>query len=137
MSMSSDDQPTTVRQVTAEQPAVTAVPATPRTRIWQRKVPARIGRARTSTVVISCLWLLLFALNVSLPQDTYTTVTTDTGQTVRVRSSDLSGVPAPTTTAPPATSDVPAPSSTDASTDASTATTGAPGTTSGQSTGTT
>jgi len=60
--MSSDDQPTTVRQVTAEQPAVTAVPATPRTRIWQRKVPARIGRARTSTVVISCLWLLLFAL---------------------------------------------------------------------------
>jgi hypothetical protein len=128
----SDDQPTTVQRHTAEQPTVTAAAATRRTRLWERKVPARLGRARTSTVVIGALFVLLFGLNSTLPQDTYTTVQLPNGDSVRVRSSQISTAPAAPSTTPPATT-----SETPAAPSSSTPTSQAPPTTSGQQTGTT
>ena len=87
MSSPSDDLPTTViPQQTAEQPAVTTAPATRRSRIWPSKLPARIGRARTSTVVIGALFVLLGGLNLVLPVDegATTTVTAPDGRQVEV-----------------------------------------------------
>ncbi|WP_222264696.1 hypothetical protein [Modestobacter marinus] len=107
---SPDDRPTTVQQQTGVQPAVTTMPATRRSRLWPGgKLPARIGRARTSTLVLGSLFLLLFALYVAVRPDPveYTTVTTTTGQTLRVPASDV---------LPPPTSPVPAPESTPAET---------------------
>jgi hypothetical protein len=128
---SPDEQPTQVLpQATAEQPAVIAAPATRRAAIWQRRVPARLGRARTSTVVIGCLFVLLFALNTALPQqDTGTTnVVLPSGQTVPVPNSALPSNARPTTTAPTTTGQAPA--STAPSTSAPEATTSAPAATS-------
>ena len=107
-----DQQPTSVLpQQTAEQPAVSTAPATRRARLWAH-VPARVGRARTSTLVIGCLFVLLMALNAALPrEDTGTTnVVLPSGQTVPVRNADLPDdyVP-PTTPAAPAPGTTPAP----------------------------
>jgi hypothetical protein len=126
---SPDEQPTTVlQQPTAEQPGVTAVPATRRTRIWQRKVPSRIGRARTSTVTIGCLFVLLSALNSALPQpDNRTVPVTYNGRTIDVPVSALPSDARPTTTAPTTAPTTTAPPST--STSAPTGTTSAPRTT--------
>ena len=106
-----DDQPTTViGQQTAEQPAVTTSPPADRNRIWQRKLPAHLGRARTSTAVIGALFLLLGGMDSVLPaQDTGTTpVTTSDGTVVYVPNTALPSearstpVPAaPATTAAP------------------------------------
>jgi hypothetical protein len=107
---SPDDQPTTVQQQTAVQPAVTAMPATRRSRLFPGgRLPARIGRARTSTLVLGLMFVLLFALYVAVRPDPveYTTVTTTSGQTLRVPASDV---------LPPPTSPVPAPESTPAET---------------------
>jgi hypothetical protein len=107
---SPEERPTTViPQPTVEQPAVTIAPATRRARVWHRKVPARIGRARTSTVVIGCLFVLLSAVNSTLPQpDAGTTnVVLPSGQTIPVRNSALPSEARPTTTAPAGTSQAP------------------------------
>ena len=114
-----DELPTTVvPQQTVEQPAVTTAPATRRARMWNRKLPARIGRARTSTVVIGCLFVLLGGLNFVLPeQDPYVTVPTSDGGTVRVRQSQYTPAPtSPSTTAPAPTSSVPSGSTTSTTT---------------------
>jgi len=104
MSRPSDDLPTTViPQQTAEQPPMATAPATQRSRIWPRRLPARIGRARTSTVIIGALFLLLGGLNVVLPQDPYVTVPTQYGD-LRVRQSQLTVTPSTT----PAPTDAPA-----------------------------
>jgi hypothetical protein len=133
---SSDDQPTTVLPQTGEEPTVTAAPATRRARLWERRVPARIGRARTSTVVIGALFVLLFGLNAGLPQDPYVTVPLPNGDTVRVRSSQISTAPpAPSTTPPATTSEAPA-STTSGATTTSPPTPSA-GTTEPEDTGTT
>jgi hypothetical protein len=98
-----DDLPTTVLpRATAEQPSVVTAPATRRARVWQRKLPPRLGRARTSTVVIGCLFVLLYALNAGLPQpDNGTTaVVLPSGRTVSVPNSALPSGERPTTTAP-------------------------------------
>jgi hypothetical protein len=136
---SPDEQPTTVlQQPTAEQPGVTAVPATRRTRIWQRKVPSRIGRARTSTVTIGCLFVLLSALNSALPQpDNRTVPVTYNGRTIDVPVSALPSDARPTTTAPTTAPTAPAPTTAvptpaappSTSTSAPTGTTSAPRTT--------
>jgi hypothetical protein len=124
---SPDEQSTTVLpqqtlgQQTVEQPSVTTAPPTRRAGRWAHRLPARIGKARTSTLVIGCLFVLLFALNAALPRPDEATspVVLPSGQTIQVRNSDLPDdyVP-PTPTAPrttaPATS-VP-PASTSAST---------------------
>ena len=122
---SPDRQPTRVLPQTAEQPVVTTAPATRRARLWAH-VPARVGRARTSTLVIGCLFVLLLALNAALPRDEggTTTVTTSDGQVIEVPSSYVPSAPAtpvPATTAPGSTR---APS-----TSAPAGTSGAPGTT--------
>ena len=106
-----DEQPTTVLpQQTVEQPSVTTSPATRRARTWHRRIPARIGRARSSTVVIGALFVVLGGLNLVLPTDPYVTVPTDYGD-VRVRSSQLTRTPTPTPTSQvptgPATDDAP------------------------------
>ena len=102
MSSPSDDQPTTViPQQTVEQPAVSVAPATRRARTWHRRIPARIGKARTSTVVIGSLFVLLFALHAAVAPDPveYTDIVdANTGQTVRVPTTLVP--PAPTTAAP-------------------------------------
>ncbi|WP_369135023.1 hypothetical protein [Modestobacter sp. I12A-02662] len=107
---SQDDLPTTVQQQTAVQPAVAAVPATRHSRLFPGgRLPARIGRARTSTLALGLLFVLLFALYVAVRPDPveYTTVTTTSGQTLRVPASDV---------LPPPTSPVPGPESTPAQT---------------------
>jgi hypothetical protein len=114
---SPQERPTAViPQVTAEQPAVTTAPATRRARVWQRKLPARLGPARTSTVVIGCLFVLLFALNSTLPTvDTTTVPVSYNGRTVNVPLSALPSDARPTsTTAPTPTPTQVAPSPTDA-----------------------
>jgi hypothetical protein len=110
MSTPQDDLPTTViPQQTVEQPAVTTAPATRRSRVWHRRIPARIGRARTSTVIIGCLFVLLGGLNFVLPQeDPFVVVPTSDGGTVRVRESQYTPPPTvPSTTAPAPTSEAP------------------------------
>jgi hypothetical protein len=105
---SSDEQPTSVLpQQTAEQPAVTTAPATRRARIWSH-VPARVGRARTSTLVIGCLFVLLMVLNAALPrpESGTTTITTSDGRTIEIPSSYVPDSPAPTPPPTP-TSEVP------------------------------
>jgi hypothetical protein len=123
---SPDEHPTQVQQATAQQPSVTTAPATRRARIMQHRLPARIGPARTSTVIIGCLFVLLFALNSALPQpDTGTTpVVLQSGRTVEVPNSALPSDARPTTTAPTTTSQ--APVSTATSTTAPASTTGSP-----------
>ena len=112
---SPDQQPTRVLpQQTAEEPVVSTAPATRRARIWAH-VPARVGRARTSTLVIGCLFVLLMALNAALPRDegTTTTVTDSNGRVFEIPSSYVPSVP--TTPAPaPAPGTTPAPATTSA-----------------------
>jgi hypothetical protein len=115
-----DDRPTTVLpQATVEQPSVATAPATRRARVWRRKLPPRLGRARTSTVVIGCLFVLLFALNSTLPTaDGGTVPVSYNGRTIDVPVSALpsdarpTSTPTPTptpTSAAPATTEAPAP----------------------------
>ncbi|MEI4280800.1 hypothetical protein [Klenkia terrae] len=56
----SERQPTTPVPTVTSAATVTAEPATRRARVWPRRVPARIGRARTSTVVLAVLFVALF-----------------------------------------------------------------------------
>jgi hypothetical protein len=132
---SDDEQPTTVlQQPTAEQPSVTTGPATRRARIFQRRLPARIGRARTSTLIIGALWVLLFALNSTLPQDPLVTVDLPNGNSVQVRSSQISTAPSTPTATPSATPSPTETTSPSATSTASSSTTTPGSTTSGSST---
>ncbi|WP_448615155.1 hypothetical protein [Modestobacter sp. URMC 112] len=71
---------------------------------WRQRVPARIGRARTSTVVLGVLFVVLATLYVLVRPDVeYTTVTTETGQTVRVPVSQLGPTTEPAEPATPTT----------------------------------
>jgi hypothetical protein len=134
---SPDEQPTSViPQQTVEQPAVSTAPATRRARSWHRRIPARIGKARTSTVVIGCLFLLLYALNTALPpEDATSPVVLPSGQTIQVRDSDLPDDYVPPTTAPTPATDEPVPSSSEpGSTAGPSGTSEAPRTTAGTTT---
>jgi len=95
-----DDHPTRViPQRTAEQPPMATAPATQRSGLWPSRLPQRIGRARTSTVIIGALFVLLGGLNIVLPEDPYVTVPTEYGD-LRVHQSQLTRTPVPTPTAP-------------------------------------
>ncbi|MCZ2838062.1 hypothetical protein [Modestobacter sp. VKM Ac-2985] len=111
MSTSSDDQPTKVLPQSNEPPAH-AAPATRRTPGWPSSVPAHIGRFRTSSVVLGVLFVVLFLLNLLLPQpDSGTTdVVLPSGETVQVPNSLLPS-DVRTTTTPTPTSTPTAPSS--------------------------
>ena len=102
MTRPSDEQPTTVLpQSTVEQPSVTTSPATRRSYTWHHRIPARIGRARSSTVIIGALFVLLGGLNVVLPQrDSGTTpVVLPSGRTIDVPNYAIpsDALPTPTT----------------------------------------
>jgi cytoskeletal protein RodZ len=106
-----DDRPTAV-QPTAVQPEVSTAPATGRAGRWRHRLPARIGRARTSTVVIGCLFVLLYALHVAVKPDPvqYTTVKdANTGAVITVPASLVPS--APSTPAPTSSTEAPATSS--------------------------
>ncbi|MGY1856495.1 hypothetical protein [Modestobacter sp. SYSU DS0290] len=98
-----DDQPTTVQRRTAAQPSVATAPESGRTPIWGRRLPARIGRARTSTVLLGTLFVGLFALWIAI-RPAYVDVELPDGGTARVPCSQVS------TCADPTPSDTPPPS---------------------------
>ena len=99
MSTPSGDQPTRVLPSTAEQPAATTTAPSPAT-FWRQRVPAHLGRARTSTVVLAVLFVVFFGLYLAVRPD-YVTVTTVDGDTVRVDRSQLSTPTTPTDPALP------------------------------------
>ena len=105
MSTPAGHQPTRVLPATAEQPAATTQ-APPAARFWRQRLPGRIGRARTSTVVLAVLFLACSALYLGVRPD-YVTVTTVDGATVRVDRSQLSTPSAPTEPAGPPATDAP------------------------------
>ena len=87
---------------------------------WRQRVPARIGRARTSTVVLGVLFVVLAGLYVLVRPDVeYTTITTETGESYRVPVDQIvpateSAQPAaPTTQAPEETGPSAVPTTTD------------------------
>ncbi|MCW2698225.1 MAG: putative polymerase sigma factor [Modestobacter sp.] len=119
MSTPSNDQPTRelpavaappVRELpaTADQPAPTT-DAPPPVSFWRQKVPAHIGRARTSTIVLGVLFVALFALYLGIrpPAVQYTTVESTSGETYRVPVT-ARVTPEPSETSAP-TSEVPEP----------------------------
>ena len=83
---------------TREQPAVTPEVST-RSPWHVSRIPAHLGRARTSTVVLTVLFLAIFALYLYVKPDTTAAVTSGTGN--QVPASPVA--PAPETTAPTTT----------------------------------
>lgn len=113
MSTPSGDQPTRVLPSTAEQPPATTAAPQPAT-FWRQRVPAHLGRARTSTVVLAVLFVAFFALYVLVrPAVEYTTVRTESGQTVRVPVSELAPTTGPAEPTEPAAPTTEAPDNTD------------------------
>jgi hypothetical protein len=87
---------------TAEQsvvePSVSTAPARDG---WRSRIPAHLGRARTSTVVLSVLFLAIFALYLNIRPETPGTVATTTSDTGTVQPVPTTTAPAPETTAEP------------------------------------
>jgi cytoskeletal protein RodZ len=87
---------------TAEQsvvePSVSTAPARDG---WRSRIPAHLGRARTSTVVLSVLFLAIFALYLNIRPETTGTVATTTSDTGTVQPVPTTTTPAPETTAEP------------------------------------
>ncbi|WP_139306888.1 hypothetical protein [Modestobacter sp. DSM 44400] len=79
-------------------PQVSTAPATNRRRLWPRSVPARIGRARTSTVALGTLFVIAGLLYVP-PVSTDTTSGTPAGNIAPVTTP--AEAPAPTTSEAP------------------------------------
>ncbi|TFV86568.1 hypothetical protein [Blastococcus sp. CT_GayMR16] len=94
-----------------EQPAVTPTVSTaPAPSRWSR-IPAHLGRARTSTVVLAVLFLAIGTLYLNIRPETTGTATTGTG--VQAPASTTAPAPEPTatttttTTAPGSTEELP------------------------------
>ncbi len=107
--------PTRVLRSTARQPPPPPAAPAPPAHFWRQRVPAHIGRARTSTLVLGLLFVVFAALYVLVrpaPVE-YTTVETTSGQTVRVPVSELDPTTEPPSPAPP-TSEAPTPTETSA-----------------------
>jgi cytoskeletal protein RodZ len=89
---------------TAEQsvvePSVSTAPARDG---WRSRIPAHLGRARTSTVVLSVLFLAIFALYLNIRPETTGTVATTTSDTGTVQ--PVPTPTPPTTTTPRTTSE--------------------------------
>jgi hypothetical protein len=90
-----------VSEPTAEQPQVTATvsPAVPPRSRWGT-IPSHLGRARTSTVVLSVLFLACLVLWVNIRPATPGTATTGEGSVVEQPVVPVPVVPVPTTSAP-------------------------------------
>jgi len=84
---------------TREQPPVPPEPTTTRSPWHVSRIPAHLGRARTSTVVLGILFLAIFALYLQVKPNTTAAVTSGTGN--QVPASPVA--PAPRTTAPTTT----------------------------------
>jgi hypothetical protein len=120
-----------VTEPTAEQPQVTATvsPATPHRSRWGA-IPRHLGRARTSTVVLSLLFLAIGALWINIRPDPET----PPADPAVVQQPVVPTTPSPTTPAPTSepvpttapetttTSEAPTPSSTDVPTSTETST---------------
>ena len=111
-------KPAPVRPATAAGSSTTPAPAP--VSFWRQRVPSRIGRARTSTVVLGVLFVVLAGLYVLVRPDVeYTTITTETGESYRVPVDQIvpateSAEPAaPTTDAPEETGPSAVPTTTD------------------------
>jgi hypothetical protein len=122
-----------VTEPTAEQPQVTATvsPAAPPRSRWGA-IPRHLGRARTSTVVLSLLFLAIGALWINIRPDVETPPADPAVvQQPVVPTTPSPTTPAPTSTSEPApttapetttTSEAPTPSSTDVPTSTETST---------------
>ena len=94
---------------TREQPSVTPEVST-RSPWHVSRIPAHLGRARTSTVVLAVLFLAIFALYLYIRPDTTGAATAGTGTSVPAGPTAPASRPAPTTTpAPETTQDRPTP----------------------------
>ena len=91
---------------TREQPAVTPEVST-RSPWHVSRIPAHLGRARTSTVVLTVLFLAIFALYLYIRPDTTGAASAGTGTPVPAGPTAPASRPAPTTTPAPQTSEVP------------------------------
>ena len=108
MSTPKHDRPTRVLRSTAQQPPPTIGAPAPPAHFWRQRVPAHIGRARTSTLVLGLLFVVFATLYVVVrpaPVE-YTTVETTSGQRVRVPVTELGPTTEPPAPAPP-TSEAP------------------------------
>jgi len=96
---------------TREQPAVTPEVST-RSPWHVSRIPAHLGRARTSTVVLAVLFLAIFALYLYIRPDTTGAATAGTGTSVPAGPTAPASRPATTTApapAPETTQDRPTP----------------------------
>ena len=88
-------------------PTVTTAPARSR---WS-KVPAHLGRARTSTLILGVLFLAIGTLYLNIRPETVATTTVETVETVDQQPAETTEPAAPTTAEPttPATTTAPEP----------------------------
>ncbi len=103
----------------AVQPSVTTAPAPGRPHTWWAAIPAHLGRARTSTVVLALLFLAVGALYLTVRPDPVATATTggSTGTTPAQQTGGGTGPTSdPTTAAPTAPTTTDVPTTTDTST---------------------
>jgi cytoskeletal protein RodZ len=123
-----EEQPQTEIAAT---PSVTTAP--PRARWRFANVPSRLGRARTSTVVLAVLFVAVFVLWVYVrPETVATPAGTTNDVNAPVAPASTSSVPTTTSEAPPTTDDTttaPSETTTESSTPTDEATTGATTTT--------
>jgi hypothetical protein len=104
--------PDGTREQPAVQPSVTTEPAPGRPHTWWTAIPAHLGRARTSTVVLVLLFLAVGALYLTVRPDPVATATTG-GSTPTTPAQQTGGgtgpTSDPTTAAPtaPTTTEVP------------------------------
>jgi outer membrane biosynthesis protein TonB len=95
--MTRPDDDRTVEQPVVETPSVSTAPPPSRPHRWWSSIPSHLGKARTSTVIMSTLFLALGALYLNVRPDPVQPAGT-TGSTVETTA------PAPArTSAPPAT----------------------------------
>jgi cytoskeletal protein RodZ len=94
--MTEPEKPTA--EESAVEPSVSTAPAGDG---WRSRIPAHLGRARTSTVVLSVLFLAIFALYLNIRPETPGTVATTTSDTGTVQPVPTTTAPAPETTAEP------------------------------------
>ena len=92
----------------APAPTVSTAPAAPTGHRWWSAIPSHLGRARTSTVILSLLFVATFALWLQVKPEETQTVPTGVGSVQQQPAAPTTAVPAPATTAPP-TPDEPEP----------------------------
>jgi outer membrane biosynthesis protein TonB len=103
--MTRPDDDRTVAQPVVETPSVSTAPPPSRPHRWWSSIPSHLGKARTSTVIMSTLFLALGALYLNVRPDPVQPAGT-TGSTVETTAPARTTAP-PATTAPETTASVP------------------------------